>query len=171
MKIITFLQMPFRQKCFFCVNFVLCGIARAAINVFPYKRLAPYFGKNCRMMVVSTLISGEQIRQAILIGRGVRLAAKYTPWNSSCLTQAMVAKFWCHHYNIPYMFFIGFAKTAQKPLGQEAHAWVTAGPVAITGGNGLETHHVVSSYTVKSPSSRASRGISPYSGDVSQSST
>lgn len=98
------------------------------------------------MRVASTIISPEKIQQARLFSRSIKLAAKYTPWNSNCLTQAIVAKFWCQRYGIPYMFFIGFAKSC-KTLGKEAHAWVTAGPVAISGGHSLQSHHVVLSYS------------------------
>ncbi len=136
-----------QEKNLFFINFFLCGVARASINLFPYKRLAPYFGNSCRMTVASTLPSAEQIKRTIILQRSIKLAARYTPWDSSCLTQAMVAKFWCQREKIPYLFFIGFAKNSEKPLGQDAHAWVTSGPIAITGGHSLHSHQVVMSYS------------------------
>lgn len=147
MKIKTFLTMPYQLKGLFFINFVLCGIARASINLFGYRRISFYYGYFCRMHTQSTIISKEQLQQAVMIRRAIQLAARYTPWNSSCLTQAMVAKFWCQWYDIPYMLFIGFAKVSDKPLGHDAHAWITAGPVAITGGHSFNTHAVVLSYT------------------------
>lgn len=147
MKINTFWRMPRQQKILFFMNFFLCGIARASINLLSYKRISPFFGNFCRMTLISTRPTQEQMRRAILLRQSIKLAARYTPWNSSCLTQAMVAKFWCQRYKIPYMFFIGLAKHSQKPLGEEAHAWVTAGPIAITGGHSLNTHQVVRSYS------------------------
>ena len=151
MKISTFWHMPRQQKTHFFFNILLCGIARASINLFSYRLISKWFGQSCRMTVVSSLPDKDQIQRAILIGRSIRLAARYTPWNSSCLTQAMVAKFWCQRYNIPYMFFVGLAKNSSKPLGQDAHAWVTSGPVAITGGHSLVTHHVIMSYSSRAP--------------------
>ena len=145
-KALSFWRMPFKYKALFFINFMLCGLARASINTLPLRRLAPYFGQFIKTTTVSTLVSTKQRRQAFLIGKSVRLAAKYTPWDSSCLTQAMVAKFWCRLYRIPYVFYIGFAKSAEEPSGYKAHAWITAGPVAVTGGNGLADYHVVSSY-------------------------
>lgn len=146
-KMKTFRLMPRREKQLFFVNFFLCGIARASINLLSYKRLAPYFGHFYRMTVASTLPTDTQIQRAILLRRSIKLAASYTPWNSSCLTQAMVAKFWCQRDGIPYFFFVGFAKKTDKPLGQDAHAWVTSGPIAITGGHCLHSHQVVMSYS------------------------
>ncbi|MDP1574986.1 MAG: lasso peptide biosynthesis B2 protein [Coxiellaceae bacterium] len=146
MKIVTFLHMPWQYKKMFFINITLLGVAKACVKLFAYKHIAFYFGKNCRMMVASTLISKTQIQQAALIARSIKLAARYTPWNSNCLPQAILAKFWCQHYQIPYFFFIGFAKSSTKPLGEEAHAWVTAGPIVICGGNSFNTFHVVLSY-------------------------
>ena len=142
----TFLRMPPKHLLFFIVNFILCGIARAAINILPLRRLTVYFGRFEKTLTISTLISHHQYQQARLIGQSVRLAAKYTPWDSSCLTQAMVAKCWCRFYRIPYILFIGFKPSAEEVSGYAAHAWVTAGPIAITGGKGLLDYHVVSSY-------------------------
>jgi hypothetical protein len=129
------------------VNIILCGIARATIALCSYQRIAPWFGHFYHMTVASTLPSAKQHRRAVMLKRSIQLAAQYTPWNSSCLTQAMVAKFWCQFFNLPYMFFIGLLKNSDKPLGKEAHAWVTCGSVAITGGHGFESHHVILSYS------------------------
>ena len=142
----TFMRMKFKNKLLFIANFILCGVARASINLFSLPRLAPYFGAFYKTTTVSMLISEEQTRRAFKIGQSVRLAAKYTPWDSSCLTQAMVAKFWCRMYKIPYVLYIGFAKAEDEPHGFRAHAWLTAGRVALTGGHSLPNFHVVSSY-------------------------
>lgn len=145
-KLNLFGRMRFKYKILYIINFILCGLARASINLFALKRLTPYFGEFQKTLILSTLISDKQREQACLIGKSVRMVAKYTPWDSSCLTQAMVAKFWCRLYRIPYVFYIGFAKSKSAPSGYIAHAWITAGPVAITGGDGLKNYHVVSSY-------------------------
>lgn len=145
-KISTFWQMPYKPKIMFLVNFILCGVARASIKTLPLPYLSRYFGKFNKTTAISQIISKKQIAQVVQIGKSVRLAAKYTPWDSSCLTQAMVAKFWCSVFKIPYAFYIGFAKSADSPSGYNAHAWITAGPVAITGGNGFLNFRIVSSY-------------------------
>lgn len=145
-KVLVFWGIPFKYKVMFFINFFLCGIARAAIKILPLPYLAPYFGKLDKTTIVSQVISKKQIGQVLQMGRSVRLAAKYTPWDSSCLTQAMVAKFWCRLFKIPYVFYIGFAKSAESASGYKGHAWVTAGPVAITGGHSFSEFRVVSSY-------------------------
>ncbi|MDX2346771.1 MAG: lasso peptide biosynthesis B2 protein [Legionella sp.] len=138
--------MRFKLKCLFCINFILCGIARLAINCLPLKHISPYFGMLYQNTLLSTVLSKQQLRYAIILRRSIKLASKYTPWNSNCLTQAMVAKFWCKRLNIPYVLYIGFAKDKTKPEGYAAHAWLTAGPIAITGEYSFAKFHVISSY-------------------------
>lgn len=145
-KIILFWRMPIQSQLLFMLNFFLCGIARAIIKVMPFRRLTPYFGQFQKITMLSIIAPKKQYNQALFIGRSVRLAAKYTPWNSSCLTQAMIAAFWCRRFHIPYVFYIGFAKSVDEPSGYKAHAWVSVGPIAITGGNGSASFQVVSSY-------------------------
>lgn len=146
-KLATFIRLPAQQKLFFILNFGLCGFAKTCILLFSYRTLSRYFGRSHQMTMASSLTTIQQHQRALFIRRGVRLAARYTPWDSSCLTQALVAKFWCDRWKIPYFLFIGLAKNSSKPLGKEAHAWVTAGRLAITGGYCFESHHVISTFS------------------------
>jgi len=145
----VFLNMRFKLKCLFLINFVLCGVARAFILLLPLKNLAPYFGALYKNTVFSTILTHPQINHAIQLRRSIALVAKYTPWDSNCLTQAMVAKFWCVCLSIPYVLYIGFTKDTDKPSGYASHAWLTAGPVAVTGEHSFSSFNVVSSYTSK----------------------
>ena len=147
-KISLFWRLPLKYKLILSLNFFLCALARSAIKLIPLTKLACYFGKFQQTTTISTIISTPQKHQALIIGKLVRLAAKYTPWDSSCLTQAMVAKFWCQLYKTPYVFYIGLAKSATEAnqVKYDAHAWLTAGPITITGGESLFVYHVISSY-------------------------
>ncbi|MDF1646831.1 MAG: lasso peptide biosynthesis B2 protein [Legionellaceae bacterium] len=142
----TFYRISFKLKGLFVLNFFLCGIARMCINLFPLKHLSPYLGTLHKNTIFSTILSPKQHHHAIQLKRSIKLVAKYTPWNSNCLTQAMVAKFWCKRLHIPYILYIGFAKDTEKPSGYASHAWLTAGPVAITGEHSFSSFRVISSY-------------------------
>ncbi len=144
MKIRTFLEITFKQ--FIFINICLLAMAKMAQLLLSYKRLRPYLGKNYQMLITSTLLSAKHLQQAILIQRAIKSAVRYTPWKSTCLNQAMVASFWCRYYKIPYVFFIGLNKNS-KPSQKDAHAWLMAGPIAITGGYSLNTHQVISTYS------------------------
>ena len=139
--------MPFKTKKMFLISFCVSGIARIAIHCLSYKRLSAYFGNSSQMLVASVLVSNEQIQKALAIQRTIRLVSRHTPWHANCLTQALVAKFWCQRAQIPYLLFIGLAKKRKEPLERDAHAWITVGPVIISGGESLSTHHVICSYS------------------------
>lgn len=139
--------MPYKEKQMFFINFCLCGIAKLATRCMKYKRISAYFGKSCQNMVASTLISEQQIKQALFIRRNVHLAARYTPWDSSCLTRALVVKFWCQRYKLPYLFYIGLPRVCNQQTTIKAHAWITTGPIVITGGDCFDSHHVICSYS------------------------
>lgn len=147
MKIKTFYNLPWAEKKMFFTNLGLCGLARIAVLTLSYNTISRYFGKPCHVQISSPLISTKQLENARRIRRTVQLAARYTPWTSNCLVQALAAIYWCQRHQVPYMLFIGLAKDRTKPLGREAHAWIISGPIAITGGQSLVTHHVIGSYT------------------------
>lgn len=142
-----FLLLSSQDKLMLLINYLLCGFARALTLSLPYKQLSAFFGHRYWVLSASTLISKDQLMQAVRIRRSISLAARYTPWNSNCLTQATIAAFWCKYYKIPYLLFIGFAKKSEKPLGQDAHAWVTSGPIPITGGLSFHSHQVIYTYS------------------------
>jgi hypothetical protein len=149
LKLVTLWRMPRRQKAFFFINWILCGIARAVVKALPFRWYAYYLGQRHPKTILSTVISKSQMQHARQISRSIKLAAKYTPWTSNCLPQAMVAAFWCQRYHIPYILFIGFNPSSLKTNGFDGHAWVTAGPIAITGGDSFHSHHVILSYSYR----------------------
>lgn len=147
MKIFSFFLLPGQQKFLFIASYFLCGIAKASVKVFHYRQLQCYLGYPYPLKMASTILPADKSHIVSQISRSITLAARFTPWDSSCLTQAIVAKFWCQYYDIPYFLFIGFAKHSNKPLGQDVHAWITSGPIAITGGYSFSTHQVIYSYS------------------------
>lgn len=150
-KATLFWRIPYKFKAMFIINFFLLGLARAAVLSLSFRRLKPCFGQFYKMTSLSTILSNKQQFRAIQIGKWIRITAKYTPWDSNCLAQALVAKTWCRLYKIPHVLYIGFAKSGEKPVGFEGHAWVTAGRFAITGGQGHLKYTVVSTYVYFAP--------------------
>ncbi len=88
------------------------------------------------MALQMPLATPEQMQRALTIGRGVRLAATYTPWQSKCLAQAMVASWLLRRYGLPYGLYFGVRKDPASARGMAAHAWVSSGQTAVTGGRG-----------------------------------
>ncbi len=140
---------PIKKNMLLLINILFCGIARACIKILPFPYIKPYLGTPYQNIMFSTLLTPKQHRYAIYLRQSIHRAAKLTPWHSNCLTQALVARLWCFWLDIPYVLYIGFQKDSTKSQGLGAHAWLTAGPIAITGGQAFPSYQVISSYISK----------------------
>lgn len=134
---------------------LLLGISRALILVVPFRRLAPRLGHHTGAAPWIPLLDRAQERRAQEIGRLVRLAARYTPWQSNCFPQAVTARLLLGLYRIPYALYFGVAR-APENTGMQAHAWVTAGRVRVTGGAGFRQFTVVGCFVAPHPGTGAS---------------
>jgi len=88
------------------------------------------------------LVDGSQEQRALEIARLIRLAARHTPWNSNCFAQATAARLLLGLYHIPYVLYFGLARDAGSRK-MNAHAWVAAGRVRVTGGAAFGRFSVV----------------------------
>lgn len=88
------------------------------------------------------LASPEQQLRAWKIGQTIRLAARYTPWNSNCFPQAVAARLLLGLYGIPYTLCFGLARDTDSAK-INAHAWVTSGRIPVTGGTSFDHFAVV----------------------------
>ena len=143
-KWITWQQFSLMEKIWFWPVWLLLGLCRVAILTIPFRRLAPFLGHHRQITVFIPFISDAQRKHAWRIGRVIRFAAAYTPWESKCLVQAIVARMLLGIYRIPYAFYFGVAKS--KDTEMQAHAWVCAGPVRVTGGESFDQFSVVGAF-------------------------
>lgn len=138
--------MPVTERGWFFIAFPLLGLARFGILTVPFRWMAPLLGHNHQTSAFIPLASPEQWRQALAIGRGIRTAARYTPWESRCLAQAMVARCLLGLRGLPYGLYFGLCKDSSEAGGMHAHAWVCTGPVAVTGGHSFGQFTVVGAF-------------------------
>jgi hypothetical protein len=134
-RLVRFLLLP---------SWCLLGCARLAILVLPFRLIAPALGVQTGTHSFSPLLAPAQTDNARAIGRSVELAARYTPWQSVCQPQALVARLWLGLFGVPYLINYGVCKDAQGKL--QAHAWVVSGVVYVTGGNGYPSFTVVRTF-------------------------
>ena len=83
---------PSEEKAWILPAYALLGVSRAALLTVPFRRIAPLLGHDLRTAPVVPLVDERQGERALHIGRAVRTAARYTPWESKCLAQAMTAR-------------------------------------------------------------------------------
>ncbi|MBM7518735.1 hypothetical protein JOD66_003702 [Nocardioides nitrophenolicus] len=63
----------------------------------------------------------------------MRYAATRTPWTSDCYPQALTARILLRGARVPHSVVFGVLRDPAGAL--LAHAWVTVGPVTVTGGS------------------------------------
>ena len=115
-KAVTWWCKPRAEKLWCASAFLLLGVARVALLTVPFRRIAPLLGHDMQTAAVMPLASECQVFRALRIGRAIRTAARYTPWESKCLAQALAAR-----------VLLGVSRTAQKGPGPFCRCPNTAG--------------------------------------------
>jgi hypothetical protein len=142
-KLIVWHRLPRFEQLWLLPVWCLLGLSRLLILTMPFRRLAPYLGRHLGNDAVIPLLSAHQQARALHIGRVVRLAAQYTPWESNCFSQAVAVRVLLGGYGISYTLCFGLARTRADSEELQAHAWVAAGPVCVSGGDGFRQFTVV----------------------------
>lgn len=143
-RIRNFLRQPWRERALFAVAWLLLGIGRGMVLLLPFRRIAPLLGRACGPRAEAQATSAHQQERARVIGRCVRWAARYTPWNSNCFAQAICARLLLGLGGVPCIVYFGVARDAGQNL--QAHAWTRAGTLAVTGGDGFARFAVVGAF-------------------------
>ena len=135
-KTLFFLKLSFSEKSLILVILALLGISRLMSLVIKFKQYHFLLGIHLLNHRITPIITNEQVEKARRIGYLVRGVAKYTPWESKCLVQAITAKIILGFYQIPYGLFFGLTKDKiqYSESDRQAHSWVVSGPICVTGG-------------------------------------
>ena len=148
-KWLTFLRLPLGDQALVPLVWLMLGLARVTILFIPFRYFSGWLGQSAKTMTYTPVLDVAETARARRIGRVVRATAKITPWESVCFPQALVACLLLRVSGTPYIMHFGLAKNVDvtDEESMKAHAWVTAGPVAVTGGRGnLFKFTVVGSY-------------------------
>ncbi|WP_051560551.1 lasso peptide biosynthesis B2 protein [Clostridium beijerinckii] len=144
----TFSRLKLKDKVLIVRVFALTAIARSAILFIPFKKLRKYIGKINEES--SFNLSDEEYKIARKISWSISKVAKYTPWESKCLVQALTAQYLLSHSHIESTLYLGVSKenyinienkkdNSDKDVGKSnlvAHSWIRCGSYYVTGGNG-----------------------------------
>jgi hypothetical protein len=141
-KVGNFLDQPVFIKLWFLPVWLLLGLSKLIILFVSFRRLAPKLGIHVGTNASVPLLDERQERRALMVGRVVRLSARYTPWDSNCFPQAVAAKLLLSLYRIPYALYFGLGKESSHS-GTQAHAWIAAGRIRVTGGASFDQFTVV----------------------------
>jgi hypothetical protein len=110
---------------------LLLGAARAAVLLFPYRRIMAALGQR----LGETAVLNDAKRAAIgKVAWGIRVVSSRTPWKSNCLAQALAGQVMLARRGVGSTLHLGVAR--EQSGGLEAHAWLTVANVLVTGGAG-----------------------------------
>lgn len=142
-KLSNLLSQPLFIQRWLLPVWIMLGIAKLLIMTIPFRDLAPRLGSQSAISPWLPLLNPEQESLARLIGRVIGLAAKYTPWESNCFPQAVVARILLGFHGLPYILYFGLMRDPADPTQMKAHAWVVAGRARVTGGASFGRYAVV----------------------------
>lgn len=136
------LELSWSDRVLLAEAMVCLGIARLALMVVPFRRIAPYLGRQqCETPLAE---ASGQPASLCRIARAVSRVSPHTPWHNACLVQAIAAKMMLRRRGIPSTLYLGVMKHAAT--GFAAHAWLRSGGVVLTGALGRERFTVISTF-------------------------
>ncbi|AAM34950.1 hypothetical protein NY99_10660 [Xanthomonas phaseoli pv. phaseoli] len=130
-------RLPRFERLLLVPAWVLLGLVRAAVRWLGFRRLAPWLGDQVSVPPALPGLDARAERRALQIGRTVRLAARYTYWDSNCLAQALAAHYLLGLFRVAHLLCLGVTRSDDGAQLQ-AHAWVLAGSARVTGGRASE---------------------------------
>jgi hypothetical protein len=147
MRIQNFFALDQQHKTLFIQAYFLLAYLRVAMIRRPFKKLVRDLELH-RDPVQLMELSAEDRVTADAVGWAVRTAANFTPWESACLVQVLVAQKMLRSRNIPGAFYLGATTGLEEGDGDmAAHAWLKCGTQFITGEQGHQQYTVVSCFS------------------------
>ncbi|MFC6840802.1 lasso peptide biosynthesis B2 protein [Xanthomonas theicola] len=153
-RLAAFLRLPRFERCLLLPTWMVLGLARAAVLGLGFRRLAPWLGRRVALPPPLPALDARAQRRALQIGRTLRLAARHTPWRSNCLVQALAACCLLGLFRVAHVLCFGVARTADASRQLQAHAWVVAGSLRVTGGGGIERFAQVGCFVARAGPAR-----------------
>jgi len=143
-----FVQLDTARRLYFLQALYLLGRMRYAIGSTPFKQLTAGLTVH-RSTVESPDLDEKSLDSALAVGWAVRAAARFTPWQSSCLVQVLAAQRMLQAHAIPGVFYIGAVPGTGEAgrEGLQAHAWLKCSGRFITGEAGHQRYTVVSAFS------------------------
>jgi hypothetical protein len=121
---------------------VWLGVARLAILVLPFRRVAQCLGRH---MARSPEEAGAAPADLLdRISWAVATASRHLPWDCLCLVQAMAGKAMLKRRGVPSTLYLGLAKAGEAQL--QAHAWLRCGERILTGWQGMGEFAVIATF-------------------------
>lgn len=137
-------RMPLHDKLLALFSLLLIGIGTATVTLLPMGLWRQVLGRPVGAIACTPVLSEAQEHCARQLRTAIARAAMVAPYRSDCLPQAFAGAVLCKLYRIPSAVHFG-TKPGETP-GLVAHAWLAAGPLAVTGGHSWDEYAVVACF-------------------------
>ena len=128
-------RLPNRRRMLLTEAVYWLAVARIALVAMPFRKLAARFGvvhtPAQAALVPQPPHAGDARAVASEVGWAVTRAARYVPFRAVCLPQAIAAKAMLDRRHIASVMHFGVA--THPGARMDAHAWLDAGGVEVTG--------------------------------------
>lgn len=146
MRLLTLLaRMPSAERRALTAAVMWCTVASVVLKVVPFRTVAARLGRTQLGSGESEAESPISREDSVVVRRvawAVSRAARWLPWKPVCLPQAVTAQWMLRRSRIPSTLYLGI-----DPSGAyDAHAWVRAGRVIVTGGPSVQRYAVVAAF-------------------------
>ena len=141
-RIVQFISLP-EGHGLFLEAVLWLGLARLAVLLVPFRRLAPHLGTlSYETPAINPAL--PHIARTVSIAQAIQRAARNLPWECQCLVQAIAGKAMLRRRGLPSTLYLGVAKDEDAKLC--AHAWLRCGNVILTGREGVNRFTVLSTF-------------------------
>jgi Transglutaminase-like superfamily len=137
--------MPPKEMALMLAAWLLMALAAGALLVAPFRKLAPFLGKQIDGVAFIPFANADQVERSRMVRRATLRAARVAPFRSDCLPQALVAATLCRMLGVPASVHFG-VKLNDGPRTISAHAWVCSGREAVTGGHSFGAYTPVTCF-------------------------
>lgn len=139
----SFRRRPAEQRRLLLGALAMLGLMRLSIRL-PFRTLSRAAGLQRGETPME--VAPESAARAAAVGWAVRAAASYTPWESTCLVQALAATTLLRRRGIDSTLYLGVARDRAAPNAITAHAWLRCGDLTVTGADEQGRYTPVASF-------------------------
>lgn len=137
-------RMPLREKLLAGFALLLIGVGTATVTLLPMGLWRRVLGRSVGAIACTPLLSDRQLHRARQLRAAIARAASVAPYRSDCLPQAFAGAVLGKLYGVPSAVHFGTRPGDDAQL--LAHAWLAAGPIAVTGGQSWGEFSVVACF-------------------------
>jgi len=123
------------------------ALAQVAVRRLPFRVAARAL--RLREGTVAPGIDTSQAKRAARIGATVAVVASYLPWRTTCLVEALAAAALLRLEGIDTTLSLGVARDDFPSRDLTAHAWLSYGPLVITGASEQARYATLASFATR----------------------